>query len=55
MNIIVNINPFNASNISVNTTVSTLRDYEFFSKTLLGHKIFSSMVSWDAKYFLKDL
>ena len=28
---------------------------KYFLKKLLGYKIFRSMVSWDAKYFLKNL
>ena len=66
--IIVNINSFIAPNISVNITskyyfsqalnekLKLIRETTiFFSKKLLGHKIFSSMVPWITKFYLKNL
>ena len=69
LNIIVNINSFIALNISLNTnlkyyysqvlideTLKLMRGVmNLFSKKLLGHEIFSSMVHWATKCYLKNL
>ena len=69
LNIIVNITSLGALDISMNTTlkhydsqglnetlklmVETLK--ELFSKKLLGHEIYTSMIPWSTKYFFKNL
>ena len=69
LNIIVNITSLGALDISMNTTlkhydsqglneklklmVETLK--ELFSKKLLGHVIYTSMIPWSTKYFFKNL
>ena len=69
LNIIVNINSFCHLNINSFCDLNTLKYYykqalnkklklmrwamKYFSTKLLGHEIFSSMVPWAMKYFLK--
>ena len=64
LNIIVNIRSFSPLNINLNTTMKYYRTQalnkklklmggamKFFTKKLLGHEIFSSMIPWATKYF----
>ena len=68
LNIIVNISSFSPSNTNVNTTLKyyykqtlkkkvklSSRAMKFITKKLLGQEIFSSMIPWTMKYFLKHL
>ena len=68
LNMFVNINTIIALNISVNTTLKHYYSEDlneklklmgwtlnFFSKKLLSNKIFSSMVRWATKCYLKKL
>ena len=68
LNIIVNISTFRPLNNNVNTTLKYYRKQalkkklklmrgtlKFFTKKLVGHEIFSCMVPWATKYFLKNL
>ena len=68
LNVIENINTIAAKNISVNTTLKCYysqdlnekpklmgRAMKCFSKKLLGYEIFSYMVCWTAKFYLKNL
>ena len=68
LNIIVNVNFFSDLNITVSTTLKyyykqalnkklklIVGDMKYFLKKLLGNEIFSSMVSWAKKFFLKNL
>ena len=68
LNIIVNVNFFSDLNITVSTTLKyyykqalnkklklIVGDMKYFLKKLLGNEIFSSMVSWAKKCFLKNL
>ena len=70
LNVIVNISSFSALNLNtnVNTTLKYYRKQalnkklklmeeakNFFTKKLLDHGIFSSMLPWATKYFLKNL
>ena len=68
LNIIVNINAIITLNIPVNTTLKyyysqalneKLKLMEgtinFFSKKLLDHEIFSSMIHWATKFYLEKL
>ena len=68
LNVIVNISSFSALNANANTTLKyygkqalnkKLKLMEeaknFFTKKPLDHGVFSSMVPWAKKYFLKNL
>ena len=68
LNIIVNISSFIPLNTNVNTTLKYYRKQalnkklklmggviKFFTKKLLGHEIFSSVVPRATKYFFKNL
>ena len=68
LNIIVTVNFVSDLNISVSTTLKYYHKealnkklklmggaMKYFSKKLLGHETFRSMVSWATKYFLKNL
>ena len=68
LNIIVTVNFVSDLNISVSTTLKYYHKealnkklklmggaMKYFSKKLLGHEIFRSMVSWATKIFLKNL
>ena len=67
LNIIVNIRSFSPLNTNLNTIMKYYRKQalnkklklmggamKFFTKKLLGHEIFSSMIPWATKYFLKN-
>ena len=66
LNIIMNISSFSPMDSNVNTALKYCRKQtlnkkpklmgaamNFFTKKLLGHEIFSSMIPWATKYFLK--
>ena len=68
LNIIVNVNFVSDLNITLSTTLKYYhkqainkklklmgRAMKYFAKNLLGHEIFSSMVSWATKFCLKNL
>ena len=68
MNIIVNIRSFSLLNTNVNTALKYYRKQalskkqksmggtiNLFTKKLMGYKIFSSMIPWATRYFLKNL
>ena len=68
LNIIVNISSFSTSNTTVKSTLKQYRKQplnkklklmggaiKFFTKKLLGHEIFSFMVPWVVRHFLKNL
>ena len=68
LNIIVYVNFFSDLNISVSPNLKfyhnqalnkklklMARAMKYFPEKLLGHEIFSSMVPWDTKCFLKNL
>ena len=68
LNIIVNISSFSLLNTNVNTTLKycykralnkELKLIEgvmkIFTKKLLSHEIYSSMMLWATKYFLKNM
>ena len=69
LDINVNISSFSAFNTNVNTAIlkyyrkQTLNKklklmegaMNFFTKELLGYEIFSSIIAWAPKYFLKNL
>ena len=67
MNIIANISSFSPLNTNVNTTLKYYRKQalnkklkfmggamNFFTKKLLGYEIYSSVIPWATKYFLKN-
>ena len=67
LNIIVNISFFSPLDTNVNTTLKYYQEQvlskeltlmggtmKCFAKKLLGHEIFSSMIPWAKKYFLKN-
>ena len=68
LNIIVNNSSFSPVNTNVNTTLKYYRKQalnkklklmgaamEFFTKKLLCHGIFISIIAWAPKYFFKNL
>ena len=68
LNIVVNISSFSPLNTNVNTALKYYRKQtinkklkfmggvmKFFAEKLLCHEIFSCMILWATKYFLKNL
>ena len=68
IDIIVNVNFYSDLNFTVSTTLKyhhkqalnrklklVGRTMKYFLEKLLGHEIFSSMVSWATKFFKKNL
>ena len=68
LNVIVSINSFREFNVTVNTTLKYYHNQllskklylmggamKFLWKKLLSHEIFSSMVLWVTKFYLKNL
>ena len=64
LNIVMNINSFDPLNTTLKyyrkqaalkKKLKVMGEAIFFTKMLLGHKIFSSMVPWAMKEFLKNL